>query len=1190
MKRILLLLIVAVTGVAAATARDFTYTYEGQTLTYTVLDEAAKTCQTKQGTNLNNSPGNLVSGNLVIPEKACDGSNEYSVIRIGSEAFSACSDLTNVTIPESVSEIGNYAFSLCTSLTSVSVPNSVNYMGEGVFYACSNLKTVILPNAITRIPVHTFNECNSLNSISIPESVTDIGGYAFRECSKLTSVTIPNSVTSIGVWAFSECISLSKVEFASIESLCKIDFGNSYSNPLCFANQLYINGQKVTNVNIPETITSLKYTFSGACYLNSVTIPNTVTSIGEYTFSGCSGLTSLTIPNSVTTIGYSAFSGCSGLTSVTIPNSVTSIGSDAFSGCSGLTSITIPNSVTSIGMYAFNRCSGLTSVVLPNSVTSIGGSAFRWCSGLKLLTVKCAEPPTLDDGIGDNDLYANAVLDIPAGSLKKYAVTEWGLFENIRVDGVMAKTYNDGVFKYRLIPDAVNPEAVLMKGDYSAMEEISIPERFTDESDPTNPVRYTISTIGAHAFSDCSNLKSVNFHSRSKITTIAPYAFCGCSGLTKVSVPESVTTIGSSAFYYCSGLTEVSIPESVTTIGSSAFYYCSGLTEVSIPESVTTIGGSAFILCSGLTKAEFASIESLCNIDFANNNANPLAYAHNLYINGEEITKLAIPESVSAIGQYAFYWCRGLTSVTIPNSVTSIGYSAFAWCNGLTSVTLGNSLSELDSSVFSGCDAIRSLTLADGGNYLELQGEASWLNNVSRLYLGRNMMTPEGTFVKFPALTDLEIGEGINEITPSAFAGYTDLSSLKLSNAVAKIGSNAFANCSLLTSVVIPNSVTSLGNRAFSGCSAITDLTIGNSVPSVSSTVFEGCTAIKTLTVADGPGTLSFQTGNSWLANVTKLYMGRNMAYTSGGDLKFQAVNDLTVGNEVTEIGASMFANCTGIKDLPLGNNLLTIGSSAFSGCSLTEVVVPPSVETIEASAFAGNTDLATIIMGHNVKSIGEKAYDGCAAQTIRITALTPPTAPNNTFSRYTGQLWVANAQAVEDYYNAYTCWDRFSAYAMIEPEEIKIEGAQTIDAAPGDTIRLTAKISPENVTLPQIFWRSTNPAVATVDNNGVVVVRGVEPELSTYAQGDDYSTEGGCRIIAESLYADAPIAMVAINSELADIEDIVIDRPQSQTIDYTEPYDVYNMQGVWLGRSVDAVAPGFYIVRQGTKAAKILK
>ncbi len=263
----------------------------------------------------------------------------------------------------------------------------------------------------------------------------------------------------------------------------------------------------------------------------------------------------------------------------------------------------------------------------------------------------------------------------------------------------------------------------------------------------------------------------------------------------------------------------------------------------------------------------------------------------------------------------------------------------------------------------------------------------------------------------------------------------------------------------------------------------------------------------------------------------------------------------------------------------------------AFRYCSLTEVIIPPSVETIGASAFAGNTKLSTIVMGHQLKSIGEKAYDGCPVETVHITAPTPPNAPNNTFSRYSGKLWVVNNEALDAYYDAYTCWDRFDSYAMIEPESIKIEGESLLNASPDDTIYLSATIEPENVTLPHIFWRSTNPAIATVDNNGMVIIHALAPDVQTLAQGDDNIPSADCHIIAESLYANAPVAKISLNAQPAGIDNIIADRPQtSAAIDYSEPYDVYNFNGMMIGHTLDNLQPGLYIIRQGAKAAKILK
>ena len=310
-------------------------------------------------------------------------------------------------------------------------------------------------------------------------SVTSIGNSAFYMRSGLTSITIPNSVTTIGNNAFWQCSGLTSVHISDIAAWCNITFSSESSNPLYYANHLYLGEEEITDLVIPNSVTTIgNYTFLSWSNLVSVIIPNSVTNIGDMAFYYCSGLTSVTIGNSVASIGSSAFSNCRNLTSITIPNSVTSIGIWAFSGskrltsvtipngvtniakgvfssCTGLTSITIPNSVKSIGYKAFDNCTGLTTVTIPNSVNSIENQAFSSCKKLKYLTIgsgvtnilsqafsSCAElldvycsaenvPSTNTDAFWNSDIgYTN--LHVPFASIDAYKAAEpWKNFKQI---------------------------------------------------------------------------------------------------------------------------------------------------------------------------------------------------------------------------------------------------------------------------------------------------------------------------------------------------------------------------------------------------------------------------------------------------------------------------------------------------------------------------------------------------------------------------------------------------------------------------------------------------------------------------------------------------------------------------------------------------------------------------------------
>ena len=336
-------------------------------------------------------------GAIIIPETVKTVIT-YRVVGIGDAAFLGCTSLTSVTIPNSVTNIGISAFYGCSSLLSISIPNNVTNIDNNAFRGCTSLTSVTIPNSVMSIGDYAFYGCTGLTSITIPNRVTYIGEYTFKGCTSLTSVTIGESVSEIGKSAFESCTSLTSVVWNAIHcvnfiipdapfpnSVTSFTFGEKVEHVPAY---LCYDMSVLASITIPNSVTSIGGgAFSGCSSLTSVTIPNSVTSIGTYAFQGCSSLSSVTIPNNVTSIEAGAFSGCSSLTSITIPNSVTSIGSSAFDGCSSLTSVAIPSSVTSIEKRTFRGCSSLTSVTIPNSITSIGESAFEGCSSLTSVTI-----------------------------------------------------------------------------------------------------------------------------------------------------------------------------------------------------------------------------------------------------------------------------------------------------------------------------------------------------------------------------------------------------------------------------------------------------------------------------------------------------------------------------------------------------------------------------------------------------------------------------------------------------------------------------------------------------------------------------------------------------------------------------------------------------------------------------------
>ncbi len=915
-----------------------------------------------------------VGGNIVIPETVFSGTTTYTVTAIDASAFSANKALTHITLPTTLKTIGASAFFDCSNLQgALVIPNSVTSLGAGAFKGCSALESVSLPSSITTlgneifryctgltsvtfdenfsyaIVLRMFDGCSSLQTVVIPDGVSKISDYAFANCKGLQSVTIGSNVTSIGNSAFYACDSLKTVtlrgnKITEIKSWAFGDCGNLLTLPLAeglttigtdaFRDCVAATGELI----IPTTVTSLgQEAFRGCSGFTSVRIPGNIATAGSKIFYSCTGLTTVVfdedfsvdlstemfaycsalqtviIPDKVPSIGVNTFRGCTSLESVTIGRNVATIGTTAFYDCKKLQTVNMQNTcLNTISGQAFGNCSALTGITFPETLTTIGGEAFKNCTSLAHVSLS-SNITSLGEGIFNSCTALQSVTfdeDFSIGIPKSmfYACTA-------------LQTVN--------IPDNVTSIGLyaFYKTNLSSVA-----------------VGSGVTSIGAEAFRDCANLKSVDLSRSTSLTTIGASAFSPCRSLTgEVIVPDNVTSIGEYAFRY-SAIERITFGENLQTIGARAFQQCPNLTSITFGGKVQTIGEYAFYGCNAL--------------------ASPLTF----------------PATLTSIGGQAFEYCRNIPSVTFADCAATIGAAAFNSCSNLTSLALGNGITQIADYAFNDCKKLTGELIIP--NSVTSIGAKAFYNcaGITAIQLGSNVTAlGEEAFRGIPNITTPVFNDHIFAYMPPVYQhnGAGQLYDYTIQEGTKIIASYAFDACNYLQRVIIPNSVHTIDNYAFRNCTELLEADIPVTVEKIGEGIFEGCSKMNKPFIVDG--VLVFMP-DSYLA-----------AHCPDGVY--------TLPEDIHGIAGRAFNNCVHLKEIIIHNKLTEIGSDAFSGCTNLSKEVSNDVLFV----FLPRHYQGEVVIKEGVKTIAPYAFDGCTGLTKITIPSTLETSLVNVFTGCTG-------------------------------------------------------------------------------------------------------------------------------------------------------------------------------------------
>lgn len=1023
---------------------------------------------------------------------------------IGKSAFEGCSKLTTLNFGQDLMTVDDRAFYNCTNVTKLTFPDAITTIGDEAFYNCSSITEVTVGSKLQSIGASAFQKCGSFTAILLPDNFTTMGASAFEGCKKLTVAKLGNSLRAVPARAFKNCIALSEMTVPATS--------------VSMGDQAFYNDSVLAVITMNDGLKTIgNEVFWNNSGIRTFTIPGTVTSIGSNSFYGCTNTSVLRFKDGEGTLTIdSYYTRSKKIDDMTSRGSYTNRCNDYFYDCpiktlylgrdlkydyadnasvydyvdgywkemsrasapfvnsTTLQKVTIGSKVTFLYNHLFHNCDKVTTIDIPASIANIYGNAFDDCSSLTATTF--------------HDATNNHTL-----TLGDYA------FRNCAT-----------------LPEVTFPRQLLSVGNYTyaqcpLLKTLTFPAM--------------LESIGNYAFAECTGLTQLTFKDSGKSVKLG-YGARSNSG---TSYLDNIPLFGNT------NLTYLYIGRNINytageKYGYSPFYNQSFLTDVRFSQSGTVSYCKDYLLykvnnCKTLTLPE--SLTSIGNWTFRGMAA---------------LESIVVPNAVTEMGTYAFANDTSLKSAKLSTSCPWLKEGLFSECNALQSITIPSAVTKMDGYMFTNCKTLTSATFEDGTDLIEMGYGASWKNYglfsdcpLKTLNLGRWLsynteVASRSPFYSIDALKNLNIGKNVKVIDKYMFSYCEGLEEVNLPDNITSVNLWGFRGCSSLKSVRLSEKLSQVGDYGFAGCTSLDNVTFPASMTSVASNSFSDCTALRKLDLGQnlliiGPSAFENDKALEGIEIPSTLYGLGVASFKNCTSLPYVEVKS------ISSVGKEAFMGCTGLKWISLSDKTTSLGENSFAGCNNIAYV-----KSYATTAPEGLVNFPSEVVTNGTLFVPEGYEDDYTySATWEDWMNIKPLTENVLVSSITLSQTEANMKATEtlplsatvgseNAVNKSLIWKSSNeAIATVSAEGVitaNAVGNATITAIAADgsgvkatcditvvptlaesisldqptltlkkkrTAHLVATISPVTTTNKSLTWKSDNPKIATVDNEGNV-------------------------------------------------------------------------------------------------------